>query len=151
MNCKVPLRRGSSSLKPRSAGAAEKLETTSRGPAGRDSGPGWGARACSTDPCPALLTWDRTAGGARQPCDLGSKKAGTLPRTQDSCATDTPRACFSSFWHRTPCVLPSSQLNLDAGKRLEAHRRPIQDSPSQAGAGAHSGTLGPASFGSPWG
>lgn len=122
-----------------------------RGPAGRDSGPGWWAHACSTDPCPSLPMWDRTAGGDRQPCDLGSRKAGTLPRTQDSCATETPHACSTSSWDRTPCILPSNQLNLDAGKRLEAHRGPTLDNPSQAGSVATFLTLGPASSFSPWG
>lgn len=133
VNCKVPLRHGSSSLKPPSARACRETRNHTRGPAGRDSGPGWWACECRTDPCQSLPTRDRTAGGDRQPRDLGSRKAGTLARTQDSCATETPRACFTSSWDRTPCVLPTSQLNLDAGKRLEAHRGPSPDSPSQAG------------------
>lgn len=141
---KVPLRQGSSSLKAPSARACRETRNHTRGPAGRDSSPGRWTRACSTDPCPSLPTWDTTASSNRQLPDLGSRKAGTLPRTQDSCATETPRACSTSSWDRTPCVLPTNQLNRDAGKRLEAHRGPTPDSPSQAGAVATFLTLGPA-------
>ena len=59
VNCKVPLKHGSRSLKPPSARACRETRNHTRGPAGRDSGPGWWAHACGTDPCPSLPTWDR--------------------------------------------------------------------------------------------
>lgn len=118
---KVPLRHGSSSLKPPSARACRETRNHTRGPAGRDSGPGRWTRACSTDPCPSLPTWDTTAGGDRQPCELGSRKAGTLPRTQDSCATETPRACSTSSWALCP---PDQSAQPGCRKEAGSTQRP---------------------------